>query len=1270
MIKRYRSAPLTAFACLGMLACSGVNEAEVPEETQVPEAPGWLGMLETPKHYEALLALEAGEPAVSPAASDGSVELEPNVLRGTARLTNTNPEIRELLATDPWRWGRVIATSTSPSGFSASTPWIAMSADPLQFSFEMLMESGAGGNAGVTYNVRADRYSRFFFPLLTGVNVRPRSVQPSPTEVTFEGCLGAVEIKFGTEQSCQTPVAVQDVSVDALSVYQKGTGRYIGYTSGDATISSFLNFSVQTQYGPLFQRRPIQFNPSCDQVARQCIVLNPGTLPPRGTVEGPFDIGGEDIRSNAVQLINGPSGSPHVAPQPPLAPVSDPSSWWRMTVFEGDYRLAAPVRLRSGRQFTNSELPWVSPDSTGNWATIPGNQTTSLAKVVDGEVRYPFAVRPAKFFGSVRLADPFVPKNPGSYSSLQTLVFGADYDSNGDGIPNNPGIQNWTALRGSTHRGWSFTAFPGTFAPSTGELASSYELLLPNTYDIPRTWTQEYLHLLFSSEGPSVTTRPGLYDPERFRYGSLGLYPQANSRLMAPGEQWRVDHEYCFNEVQLQYSTTFGRFFNPVAQITRGIYDGLDWRNQPVKYSVGGSFYGIPAVHGGNFDPRQYAGTLGLVSMALPQGTYTIKPSASMVSDTGEINTATFTPIENLVLGCGSRVVPVPPLTVVVTPPAACATSGQIQVSGRVLSGQAQVGHIWYRLNGGPAVDLCPSNCGSNPSFSFPVMLQSCQNTIEVFAFTEGMNRPASNLQNVVWDDPADGPSCAGTFCVNRPPVARCRNVTVPLDETCSQGMGSVNDSSYDPDQGDTVTCVQTPDGPYGAGTNRVTLTCTDTAGLQSSCDATVTVKDLTPPQVVCPDETELVCRDGGAVASYSPTATDNCGGAPSVVCLPAAGSRLPPGTTAVTCTATDAASNRASCTFPVNVVDTEPPTVTCPAPVTAECTGESGATVTLPEATAADTCQVTNVTQSGGPRFPLGTTPVTYTARDPGGNTAVCTTPVTVRDTQAPTLRMVSRTLELVCGTSPILGVRATDVCQGDLTSQVEALGLGTAPGTYQVNYRVRDASGNTAVVGPRTVTISNRDELMLVITGDRELDLECNVDEYVDLGATAWDGCNQPLVVDRFNSGDDDGDGIPAPGDPVGEAGPGPNTAVEGSYSVQYIGHYPDPNRCTSVDPPRCPEVMDTRTVRVRDTLPPTLRLNGPQQMTHQCGGAWTDPGWQATDACYGDLSAAVSRTGYVNGWVPGEYTVRYEVRDTAGHSAQAVTRTVRVVEPCMWR
>src|SRR5207249_2532537 len=76
--------------------------------------------------------------------------------------------------------------------------------------------------------------------------------------------------------------------------------------------------------------------------------------------------------------------------------------------------------------------------------------------------------------------------------------------------------------------------------------------------------------------------------------------------------------------------------------------------------------------------------------------------------------------------------------------------------------------------------------------------------------------------------------------------------------------------------------------------------------------------------------------------------ATDNCPGVTSS-CAPASGSTFAKGTTTVNCTATDASGNTASCSFTVTIHDTENPSITCPANITAS--------------TAAGSCSKTNVT-------------------------------------------------------------------------------------------------------------------------------------------------------------------------------------------------------------------------------------------------------------------------------------------------------------------
>src|SRR6185436_13662216 len=102
-------------------------------------------------------------------------------------------------------------------------------------------------------------------------------------------------------------------------------------------------------------------------------------------------------------------------------------------------------------------------------------------------------------------------------------------------------------------------------------------------------------------------------------------------------------------------------------------------------------------------------------------------------------------------------------------------------------------------------------------------------------------------------------------------------------------------------------------------------------------------------------------------------------------------------------CTVTDASGNTGSCSFTVTVNDTQPPTITCPANVTAvaaqTCPISSSATVNFPPPVASDNCPgVTSVCNPpSGSIFPVGTTTVTCTATDTSGNTATCSFTLTV---------------------------------------------------------------------------------------------------------------------------------------------------------------------------------------------------------------------------------------------------------------------------------
>lgn len=88
------------------------------------------------------------------------------------------------------------------------------------------------------------------------------------------------------------------------------------------------------------------------------------------------------------------------------------------------------------------------------------------------------------------------------------------------------------------------------------------------------------------------------------------------------------------------------------------------------------------------------------------------------------------------------------------------------------------------------------------------------------------------------------------TVVTNKPPMAQCQDVTVPTDRgVCSASIAAVNAGSYDPD-GDAITVVQAPAGPYQLGATSVTLTVTDDHGASDACSAVVTVVDETVPTV------------------------------------------------------------------------------------------------------------------------------------------------------------------------------------------------------------------------------------------------------------------------------------------------------------------------------------------------------------------------------------------------------------------------------------
>jgi hypothetical protein len=228
------------------------------------------------------------------------------------------------------------------------------------------------------------------------------------------------------------------------------------------------------------------------------------------------------------------------------------------------------------------------------------------------------------------------------------------------------------------------------------------------------------------------------------------------------------------------------------------------------------------------------------------------------------------------------------------------------------------------------------------------------------------------------------------------------------------------------------------------------------------------------------------------------------------VVCVPASGSTFPLGETTVTCTATDAAGNHSQGTFKVTVRDTTAPVVTCPADMTVEATGPSGAVATF-TATATDLVDpaptVVCVPASGS-TFPLGETTVTCTATDATGNHSQGTFKVTVRDTTAPVLTCPAD-IKVMAAAGDLGKVVTFDVPATDIVDSSPTVTCAPPSGSTF-------ALGSTTVVCSATDDSGNRSEcsfkVAVILFGD--FDEDCRVDLFDLL-----------MLMDHYNSSQGDG-------------------------------------------------------------------------------------------------------------------------------------------------
>jgi HYR domain-containing protein/type IX secretion system substrate protein len=269
-------------------------------------------------------------------------------------------------------------------------------------------------------------------------------------------------------------------------------------------------------------------------------------------------------------------------------------------------------------------------------------------------------------------------------------------------------------------------------------------------------------------------------------------------------------------------------------------------------------------------------------------------------------------------------------------------------------------------------------------------------------------------------------------------------------------------------------------------GVNTVILLVTDVNGNTATCSTTVTIIDNMPPTAKC--KNIVVMLDGSGNASITAGdvddgSSDNCDIA-SMSVSPSSFTCADTGANTVTLTVTDVNGKTASCQSTVTVLDTIPPTITCPADITTDNdAGVCGATVNY-SVSVSDNCGTT-LTQTGGlpsgSLFPVGTTVNTWKVTDPSGNMDTCSFTVTVNDTEPPVLNCHTVTRYVGPGkTGRIVRYqipKATDNCDPSPSKQRLSgppSGAWFPVGSTTVTYQAWDAAGNVTTCSFEVIVIS----------------------------------------------------------------------------------------------------------------------------------------------------------------------------------------------------
>ena len=320
----------------------------------------------------------------------------------------------------------------------------------------------------------------------------------------------------------------------------------------------------------------------------------------------------------------------------------------------------------------------------------------------------------------------------------------------------------------------------------------------------------------------------------------------------------------------------------------------------------------------------------------------------------------------------------------------------------------------------------------------------------------------------------------------------------------------------------------------FAIGTTTVTVVATDASGNRTSTSFVVKVAGVAPV-IVTPGDITVNNDPGmnGAVVSYTATETTAIP-ASTITYSIAPGSFFTVGTHSVTATATNAVGT-SHVDFNVIVVDHEKPTIATADNISANNDENAcGAIVVTTAPAASDNTSIESVTgvRADGlaltAAYPVGSTVITWTAKDVNGNINSSTQTITVTDNQLPTITApaaVTVTADAgLCSASQVaLGhaVTADNCAVATTTNNAPA----TFPvGSTTVTWTVTDIHGNVSTA-TQIVTVTD-DELPVIVN------TPINITQVNDQGncsavvtwtaATATDNCPGVMISSDHQSGE----------------------------------------------------------------------------------------------------------------------------------------------------